>query len=163
MDVNGIVSNVLSELTAEHAGRQVDLDVPPLPSVVADASLLTQVFANLLSNAFKFTRHRERATIQVGSVREDTSNLFFVRDNGAGFDMRYASKLFGMFQRLQTVRRVHGDRRRAVARPTYREAAWRGDLGRGSGRPRCDVQVLDSGLSELFPVHILKAGIRVFG
>jgi signal transduction histidine kinase len=102
VDVNGIVRTVLSEVAPEHAGRDVDVQVDPLPEVVADPSLLTQVFANLLSNAFKFTRHRQRATIEIGSQRGDGANVFFVRDNGAGFDMRHASRLFGIFQRLHT-------------------------------------------------------------
>jgi light-regulated signal transduction histidine kinase (bacteriophytochrome) len=102
VDVNGIVRTVLSEVAREHAGRDVDVQVDPLPEVVADPSLLTQVFANLLSNAFKFTRHRQRATIEIGSQRGDGANVFFVRDNGAGFDMRHASRLFGIFQRLHT-------------------------------------------------------------
>jgi two-component system sensor kinase len=93
---------VLLEVSREHAGRDVDVQVDSLPQVVADPSLLTQVFANLLSNAFKFTRHKQRATIEIGSRRGDGANVFFVRDNGAGFDMRHASRLFGIFQRLHT-------------------------------------------------------------
>jgi signal transduction histidine kinase len=102
VDVNDIVRSVLIEVSREHTGRDVDVQVDPLPQVVADPSLLTQVFANLLSNAFKFTRHKQRATIEIGSRRGDGANVFFVRDNGAGFNMRHASRLFGILQRLHT-------------------------------------------------------------
>lgn len=71
-----------------------------MPEVLADRSLLAQVFTNLLSNAFKFTRHKERALIEVRSRRDNDANVFLVRDNGVGFDMRFAAKLFAPFQRL---------------------------------------------------------------
>jgi light-regulated signal transduction histidine kinase (bacteriophytochrome) len=62
--------------------------------------LLRQVFVNLLSNAFKYTGHTEKAKVEVGYRRQDAENTYFVRDNGAGFDMKFADKLFGVFQRL---------------------------------------------------------------
>jgi light-regulated signal transduction histidine kinase (bacteriophytochrome) len=68
--------------------------------VLADASLLTQVFTNLISNAVKFTQRTEHALVEIGSRREDGSTVFFVRDNGAGFDMQYAGQLFTLFRRL---------------------------------------------------------------
>ena len=72
-----------------------------MPKVTGDRNLLKQVWVNLLSNAVKFTRHRESATIEVGSLKNDHGDWeFSVQDNGAGFDMQYAGKLFGVFQRL---------------------------------------------------------------
>ena len=71
-----------------------------LPPCQGDRALLKQVFVNLLSNALKFTRQRDPAVIEVGSGRRDGETVYFVRDNGAGFDMRYVGKLFGVFQRL---------------------------------------------------------------
>jgi signal transduction histidine kinase len=100
VNVNAIVKEVLKKLTVEHADRDVDVRVGMLPDVTADYSLLEQVFTNLLSNAFKFTQRRERATIEVGCRCENDANVFFVRDNGAGFDMQCAAKLYGVFQRL---------------------------------------------------------------
>lgn len=97
----GIVNTVLSTLQAGPAGRQVEVIVHDLPACQGDASLLTQVWLNLLSNAFKYSQKREAARIEVGSlVNDDGETIYYVKDNGVGFDMRYASKLFGVFQRL---------------------------------------------------------------
>jgi light-regulated signal transduction histidine kinase (bacteriophytochrome) len=71
-------------------------------------SLLEQVFVNLLSNAFKFTRHRRPPVIEVGSFERAGEVILFVRDNGAGFDMKYAAKLFGVFQRLHSADEFEG-------------------------------------------------------
>src|SRR5262249_45029016 len=85
----------------QHPKRRVEVRVGALPSVVADASLLRQVFVNLLSNAFKFTRDTPQAAITVDCQQRDRRPVFFVRDNGSGFDPVYADRLFTAFQRLQ--------------------------------------------------------------
>lgn len=100
--VGPLVQDVLAELEKERVDRLVDIRIGDLPDVHADAPLLRQVFANLLSNAFKFTRRRERAVVEVDCRRNDGEHVFTVRDNGAGFDMKYAAKLFGVFQRLHS-------------------------------------------------------------
>jgi light-regulated signal transduction histidine kinase (bacteriophytochrome) len=87
-------------LHKEHADRCVTVTVGALPDVHADAALLEQVFTNLLSNAFKFTSGRELAVIDVSCRTDRQEHLFCIRDNGAGFNMDYAGKLFGVFQRL---------------------------------------------------------------
>ncbi len=79
-----------------------------LPPAHADGDLIHQVFANLLSNAVKFTRTRETPIIEVGYDTEDRENVYYVKDNGVGFDMRYADKLFGVFQRLHTIEEFEG-------------------------------------------------------
>ena len=79
-----------------------------LPDGVGDLSLLRQVLVNLLSNAFKFTRQKEQAVVEVGCQRREEETVYFVRDNGAGFDMRYVAKLFGVFQRLHNVAQFEG-------------------------------------------------------
>jgi signal transduction histidine kinase len=107
-DVGALVASTLEEFAGERASRRVDVLVGPLPVILADTALLTQVLTNLLSNAFKFTSGREHATIEVGCRTEDRETVFFVRDNGAGFDMRYAAKLFGVFQRLHSQNEFQG-------------------------------------------------------
>ena len=95
-----LVGNVLEEMSGEREGRQVDVRIEDLPVCHADPALLKQVWINVLSNALKFTRKREAAVVEIGSVREQDETVFVVRDNGTGFDMRYSDKLFGVFQRL---------------------------------------------------------------
>jgi len=100
--VDALVSEVIDELRKDAPDRNVATVVGNLPATVGDPALLRQVFVNLLANAFKFTRMRERAVIEMGCTIEDGEALFFVRDNGVGFDMQYASQLFGVFQRLHS-------------------------------------------------------------
>jgi len=95
-----LVNGVLEELDNERAGRQIEVIVGDLPSCEADPKLLKQVFFNLLSNALKYTRRCEAPRIEVGAYLKGTEYVYFVRDNGAGFDMQYADKLFSVFQRL---------------------------------------------------------------
>jgi len=89
-------------------GRIVDVRIAELPECHGDASLLEQVLANLLSNAFKFTRGKEAAIVEVGSERRGGECVYWVRDNGAGFDMKQAQKLFGVFQRLHSTAQFEG-------------------------------------------------------
>jgi PAS domain S-box-containing protein len=100
VDLRELVEDVRRELGAELAGREVTWTVNGLPQVRGDPDLLRLVLANLLSNAVKYTSTRPRAEIEIGSYPEPDQTVFFVRDNGVGFDMRYAGKLFGVFQRL---------------------------------------------------------------
>jgi light-regulated signal transduction histidine kinase (bacteriophytochrome) len=81
-------------------GRQIEFAIADLPICQADFSLLKQVWINLLSNAIKYTRYKSSACIEVGYEIMDGEGVYFIRDNGAGFDMRYADNLFGVFQRL---------------------------------------------------------------
>jgi PAS domain S-box-containing protein len=108
LDPTDLVRAALQDLHAEQAGRQIDLLIQDLPACQADPSLLRQVWVNLLSNALKFTRRRERAVIEVGSYEEDTHPVYYVKDNGVGFDMRYVGKLFGVFQRLHKAEEYEG-------------------------------------------------------
>lgn len=97
-----IVERALAELAPARDGRQVEVVVGELPDAECDPALIEQVFVNLLSNAFKYSRQREHARIEVGvlDAKAGEGPTYFVRDNGAGFDMEYAGKLFGVFQRL---------------------------------------------------------------
>jgi light-regulated signal transduction histidine kinase (bacteriophytochrome) len=98
--LDSVVSDVLRELQPETDKRNVQWKIGRLPYVECDPPLLRQVFQNLLSNALKFTRPREKAIIEVGQEIRDGVSVVFVRDNGVGFSMKYADKLFGVFQRL---------------------------------------------------------------
>ena len=97
---DALVREAWDLLRCEPDQRHVTLTVGDLPPCHGDRILLGQVFINLLSNALKFSRERNPAVIEVGSSREAGEDVYFVRDNGVGFDMRYADKLFGVFQRL---------------------------------------------------------------
>jgi two-component system sensor kinase len=101
VDPREIAREVYAELLeANKNERHIDFTVGPMPYVQADASLLRQVYANLLENAMKYTRQRTNARISVGCDQGSGESVFFVADNGAGFDMKYADQLFGVFQRL---------------------------------------------------------------
>jgi signal transduction histidine kinase len=103
-----LVRQVLMDLESEYAGRRVDIVLSELPPCEGDSVLLKQVFMNLLSNAFKYTRQREGARIEVGWYPAPEKNVYFVKDNGAGFDMQYVHKLFGVFQRLHRAEEYEG-------------------------------------------------------
>ncbi len=95
-----VVRSALDELAPEQQGRDVQIVLGELPACQADPALLRQVYVNLLSNALKYTRRRDVARIEIGWREMHGAGTYFVKDNGAGFDMRYADKLFGVFQRL---------------------------------------------------------------
>ncbi|MEA2683733.1 MAG: hypothetical protein QOK05_2061 [Chloroflexota bacterium] len=101
VDPASLAREALQDLQAEVEGRQVNIVIEEMPAVWADRALLQHVYLNLLSNAFKFTGRRPDASIVVGSTEgPDGVRVYSVQDNGAGFDMKYAHKLFGVFQRL---------------------------------------------------------------
>lgn len=100
VDSEAIVREVLALLEPEREGRNVEVCVGPLADCQADPVLLRQVWQNLISNAIKFTRQRDRARIEIGSMEQAGEIVYFVKDNGVGFDAAYSSKLFGVFQRL---------------------------------------------------------------
>ncbi len=108
VSLSGLVEAVLAELRQAQPEREVQLKIGELPQCSADPSLLRQVYTNLLSNAFKFTGHSKPAQIEVGSRMEGNDLVCFVRDNGAGFDMKYAEKLFGVFQRMHRAEEFEG-------------------------------------------------------
>ena len=102
VNLTSLVEQVRETLTPALSGRNVRWQIGALPEVEGDPAMLRQVFASLLDNALKFTRTRACAEIEIGARRELQEHVFFVRDNGVGFDARYADKLFGVFQRLHT-------------------------------------------------------------
>lgn len=102
VDMKTMVVSVLNELIKEEERERTDFKIARLPSISADSSLMRQVWVNLLSNAIKFTSKKERAIIEVGSKSNKDEIIYYVHDTGAGFDMEYANKLFGVFQRLHS-------------------------------------------------------------
>jgi PAS domain S-box-containing protein len=108
MSLGDVVDEVRSELAPDAEGRSILWKVAPLPRVMADPILLRSVMKNLLSNALKYSRPRADAVVEVGARQEGGEMVVWVRDNGVGFDMRYANKLFGVFQRLHTPDQFEG-------------------------------------------------------
>lgn len=108
IDVEGLVRSVLLDFLVEVEGRVVELRLTELAPCHGDPILLRQVWINLLANAFKYTRHRSGTVVEVGSRKESGAMTYWVRDNGAGFDMRYVHKLFGVFERLHAARDYEG-------------------------------------------------------
>ena len=100
LDMSTLLHEVYDEQRLAEPERQVELEMEPLPLVHGDAVLVRMLLKNIISNAFKFTRGRENARITVTAGEEDDFTVIAVRDNGAGFDMRYADRLFRIFQRL---------------------------------------------------------------
>lgn len=109
VDMNELVQQVVDDLRPETEGRQIEWQIATLPKVHADPDMMRQVWVNLLSNAVKYTRPRDLARIEVGcDVSPPREFVFFVRDNGVGFNMQYANKLFGVFQRLHKEKEFEG-------------------------------------------------------
>jgi len=108
VNTSRLVQGVLEEIQANQPEREVRIHVGELPACAGDAALLKQVWVNLLSNAFKYSRNRHPAVIEIGCQHTESQNTFYVRDNGTGFDMRYAHKLFGVFQRLHRAEEFEG-------------------------------------------------------
>lgn len=108
VNMEGLAREVFDELMRTVNGRDLAVEIKPLPPAHGDHAILRQVWVNLLGNAIKFTSHNPAASIRVGSYTEGKENVYFVKDNGAGFDMQYAEKLFGVFQRLHGIDEFEG-------------------------------------------------------
>jgi light-regulated signal transduction histidine kinase (bacteriophytochrome) len=109
VDLGPLVRDIIRELEPDAAGRTIEWRIADLPAVSADAAMLRVVLSNLIANALKFTRSRQRARIEIGSLPgQDAEAVIFVRDNGVGFDMTYVDKLFGVFQRLHRADEFEG-------------------------------------------------------
>lgn len=108
IDMNLLVAETRRRLEPDTRGRNIEWRIAALPSTQADPTMLRLVLENLFSNAIKYTRPREQAVIEVGATEEPAETVYFIRDNGVGFDMAYADKLFGVFQRLHRVEEFEG-------------------------------------------------------
>jgi light-regulated signal transduction histidine kinase (bacteriophytochrome) len=108
VDTAKLVRDSLDELDSERQGRKIDMCISELPRCHGDPALLKQVWMNLLSNALKYTRKRATAVVEAGCHSDNGEDIYFVRDNGTGFDMQYVDKLFGVFQRLHRADEFEG-------------------------------------------------------
>ncbi|HEY0651941.1 MAG TPA: ATP-binding protein [Chryseosolibacter sp.] len=103
VNMNELVEEVYQELTQHESNRKIDLHLADLPEIAADRTLLKQVWVNLLSNALKYSRLKPETKLSVGFQRQSDSIVYFVEDNGVGFEMKYYDKIFAPFQRLHTI------------------------------------------------------------
>jgi signal transduction histidine kinase len=103
-----LVREVVEQMGPDTKGRNISWRIGKLPAVYGDRSMLRLIFVNLIANAIKFTRPREIAEIEIGSLEDDRGLILFIKDNGVGFDMRYSEKLFRVFQRLHTTEEFEG-------------------------------------------------------
>lgn len=108
VSVRELVPQVVGRLTERRGERNLVVEIGDLPECYGDRALLEQVWVNLMSNAIKFTAGRNPAQVHIGALRQGAETVYYVRDNGVGFDMRYAGKLFGVFQRLHSVEEFEG-------------------------------------------------------
>jgi len=108
IDMEKLANSVALELRPVIVGDKLQLEIEHLPPVAGDSAMMRQVFVNLLSNAIKFSRAKETPKVFVGATVKEGVTIYFVKDNGVGFDMQYADKLFGVFQRLHSVSEFEG-------------------------------------------------------
>jgi len=137
IDSESMINHLLEMFTEELKSRKIEIQINELPLALGDNQLIKQVWMNLLSNAIKYTSKKEVAKIEIGSFEHDSEIVFFVKDNGAGFNMKYGDKLFGVFQRLHKPRDFEGigiglaNVNRIITR--HRGRCWaEGELGQGA-------------------------------
>jgi len=137
VDMNEMVQEVREDVMRDAIGRTIEWRISSLPTVDADVMMLRLAIRNLLANAVKFTSKRKDALIEIGWEERDSEHLFFVRDNGVGFDMAFEDKLFGVFQRLHSTEEFEGtgiglaNVRRIVSRHGGRTWGW-GEVDKGA-------------------------------
>lgn len=108
VDIDEQVKAISDELLEPESHRKIDLKIHPMGTAMIDPVMMRQVWINLIGNALKYSRRKEIAIIEIGRKVEDHKTIFFVKDNGAGFDMTYTKKLFGVFQRLHKANEFEG-------------------------------------------------------
>jgi len=108
IDMEELVREVVKELHDPDTGRKIGITIRHLPQVKGDRSLLKQAIVNLLSNSIKFTRPREEAVIEIGNFKKDHQSIYYIKDNGVGFSMKYADKIYNVFQRLHSEKEFEG-------------------------------------------------------
>jgi light-regulated signal transduction histidine kinase (bacteriophytochrome) len=102
LDMEDLIGEIWKELVAASPDRRMVLKITSLPPCMGDRGLIRQVLVNIVSNAVKFTKKREEAVIEAGGDVKGNESVYYIRDNGVGFDMQYYDKMFGVFQRLHS-------------------------------------------------------------
>ena len=103
-----LVNEITHDIKEQETSREIDFVVHELPAAMADETLIKEVWTNLLSNAVKYTTGKQKAVIEIGAHENDDETVYYVKDNGAGFDMEYYDKLFMVFQRLHSSKEFEG-------------------------------------------------------
>jgi len=102
LDINGIVDTLIQPIKEEDTERRIEWDINPMPLAFGDFDMIKSVWSNLIENAVKFTKNKDLAKITIGAEENEKDTIYYIKDNGAGFDMNYATKLFAVFQRLHS-------------------------------------------------------------
>jgi len=108
VNMNALVISVKQEMLSLEKEREIDFSIKPLEPVVGDVSMMRQVWINLISNALKYSKKQPQSKIEIGCIEEKNNVVYYIRDNGVGFDMKYSDKLFGVFQRLHKIEEFEG-------------------------------------------------------
>ncbi len=108
IDFNLMITEIFNEIKLSNEGQIIELKLDNLPPAFGDSSMLRQVWVNLITNAVKFSSKKNKSVIDIGSYKEKNETVYFIKDNGVGFDMQYADKLFGVFQRLHKTTEFEG-------------------------------------------------------
>jgi light-regulated signal transduction histidine kinase (bacteriophytochrome) len=108
MDMNHHVKQIVEEFNPINGNRSINIKIEKLPKTICDPNLIRQVWINLISNALKYSSLNEESVIEIGSESTENATIYFIKDNGIGFDMNYSHKLFGVFQRLHNRKEFEG-------------------------------------------------------
>jgi PAS domain S-box-containing protein len=108
INMDSLVKGICDEQKKIQEANNLEIIISKLPDSLADSTAITQVWTNLISNALKYSRNKERPVVEIGHFKKENATVYYVRDNGAGFDMKYYDKLFGVFQRLHSSKEFEG-------------------------------------------------------
>lgn len=151
IDLGTLVHNIIKELESDTAGRDIQWSIAELPVVIGDRAMLRVMLVNLILNALKFTRRCKKAKIEIGCNTQKAETIFFVRDNGVGFDSNYIDQLFGVFRRLHSADEFEGS---GVGLANVRRI-----IDRHGGRTWAEGQV-NQGATFYFSLPLINKGVN---